>query len=685
MNRDHAADFLLVHSTNYPYEPFYPYALVMVSARARRAGLRVKRLELSNLDPAETQFWLKRAVETHQPRMIGFTLRQTDSYIFRDYVNCEEDRYYPVATLRDSIRQVKQWTDAPVVVGGFGFTSAGIQIAEYLGLDYGVKGSCDPFIDHFEALVSGRNLADVPNLIYREDGRFKQNRRLFTGPFDGLEYNDEMIDEIIAYYGRSITHGRSYLDMPPGDDVWGPGFDLDAHRRNVFLSLTPTIPIEVSRGCRFRCYFCSEPLVKGQKVFTRDLDLVEEEIRFLLSKDLRNFWFICSELNAGSSEFPLLVAERMMKINEGLGNRPLNWKAYHLPRWISRDELDFMYRSGFTTSWNDVVSYDNDQLRKGRIPFRAKHAIQFIKDDYAIREKYNKLPPLVFSLFLGDAFLTPYSLSETMREYNHHRLTETCRGGAAICGMRVFDYEYNKIPEEQTTTFTPAGRSKDVDLLQPSYRVPPEVMADFGDYDGVFEFYDYICSTLISINHRGQKDWRWFLGYHSRPAIILHLLNSREATALEQRLLEGELPRSTPAAVATLQKLLTAPSIDALQAVLYPLEGGQVLAAEVARLLMLVLYGRCFETFRPVLDHLEIPVGADDVVACTEYELMGILYRRFEHEDAVVAHVTEQFGLDENDAAWLLLHHLLFQFNVVLRPIYKKWLYCAQEEPALVS
>ena len=114
---------------------------------------------------------------------------------------------------------------------------------------------------------------------------------------------------------------------------------------------------------------------------------------------MRSFWFVCSEINLGSTDFSLSLAERMIKLNERLGSNPLTWKSYQLPRWFSRKDLDVLYRSGFETAWNDVVSLDDAQLKKTRVPYHSKHAVKFINDDFAVRKIVENSPLAVFRFF----------------------------------------------------------------------------------------------------------------------------------------------------------------------------------------------------------------------------------------------------------------------------------------------
>jgi hypothetical protein len=76
---------------------------------------------------------------------------------------------------------------------------------------------------------------------------FHANPRVFYPPFDGPEYTDEMVDELVRFYGeRSLLEGTM-----------------------------TAVPVEIARGCPFRCYFCNEPAVKGPRVRYRNWSVVE--------------------------------------------------------------------------------------------------------------------------------------------------------------------------------------------------------------------------------------------------------------------------------------------------------------------------------------------------------------------------------------------------------------------------
>ncbi len=674
-------DLLLINASNFHYEPFYPYAFIMLSARAKQQGLTVKRLDLSNITEDKIGSWLDIYINRYKPRMIGFTLRQTDAYSFPDYLSDTYEKYHPIEMLDVTLKKVRKLTNVPMAVGGFGFSLHAKEILDYLKMDLGFRGCGEPFIDNFEDIVRGRALSKIPNLIYKKNGQYVENDRVYYAPFKEREYDDELIDEVINHYGRIITYGKAYLTLYNNSEPISFGFDSRHKKILNFLSQTPTIPIEVARGCPFSCYFCSEPIVKGNTVRHRDLDIVEEEVKFCLTKDLRNFWFVCSEINQGSNEFALNLAERMIKLNEKLGDNPFTWRSYQLPRWLSRNDLNLLYRSGFETCWNDVVSLDDTQLKKARAPYRAKHAIKFINEDFAVRKKHNKLPPMLFSIFLGDVFLTPRSLSLTLKTFNNQKLADKCSGAVGVYGTRVFDCEANQVDLGEVVSFTSTGKEK-THLIHPSFHVPADLYKDFESFDAVVDFFDYICNTLLSRNHMREKDWTWFLARNCTPRLLSKMLLEKPCHPRDKIFLKPTIDDASKDAVKIFKDILAQPSVNNLQDVFYPSMKDKHLYNTVAHLLIRSIYSRYFEKFKPVLQGLNISTGSNGGLNISEYELLEILYKQYNSTKELSSAVTKQFKLKKNGPELLLLHYLLYQFNSQMSVKHKKWLFnhlCSKE------
>lgn len=675
LNTKDPIDLLLLNVSNLPYEPFYPYAFVMLSARAKRLGFRVKRLELSNLAGNDADLWIKKAIQEFNPRMIGFTLRQTDSYCVEEYLDDSLEPYYPVDAIKNMILKVRTQTQAPVIIGGYGFTLHAKAILQYLDADLGIKGCVDPLFEHFEDIVTGKKLGAIPNLVYRENGKYAENPQIFYAPFAQREYDEELISEMISHYGNIMCYGKTYLTLfNRGTPI---AFGNDGHCRQTYsmLSQTPSIPIEVSRGCKFNCYFCSESIVKGKNVSYRDLDVIEDEVKFLTSKNLREFWFVCSELNMGDSTFALALAERMIKINETLGTRPFVWKAYHLPRWFTKPDLEILYRSGFVTSWNDFMSLDDRQLEKTKTPYRTEHAISFIEDDFAVRVANNCLPPLQFSLFLGDVFLTPQYLTSTLKTFHQHHLIDKCGGAACVYATRVFDWERNKVKPEDTFTFSP-DKNKDTELIHPTFYAARELLDTFGDFNQVVEFFSYVSNTLLSKNYLHEQDWSCFLARQSTPQILAGILVNTLKLETGKDDFDSVLQSSaSPGIKKAFAQVCDGSCIEDLKTVFYPTQKERPTSQAVAELIVKYLKYNYRLRLNNILTYLELPnISITGELNVTSYGLLERLYEFCDTEAELIQKVSRKFDLDAAAIEMFLFKSILFEYNLVLQKSYKQWI-----------
>jgi len=297
-------DILFINLSNLPGRPVYPYAFVQVSALARRVGLSVVRWDGLELSLQHKLDCIAQLIRNHQPRAVAFTIRQADSVAADNYISIDaktpaKNPWFPVEETRAAILHVRQLTDAKIFVGGFNFTVNSVSAAEYLQPDFGILGEPDEFFRHFDEVLQGRT-EGISNLVYRANGKWQQNQRVFWGPLDDIEYSEDIIDEIFRFHGER-TLRNAHLESVPG---------LGSYKDTGI-----SIAIEIARGCPCACVFCCEPKVKGTTVQLRNLDVIEAEIHNLLRYGLRYYWFICSELNF-AKDHVLELAERVIRINE---------------------------------------------------------------------------------------------------------------------------------------------------------------------------------------------------------------------------------------------------------------------------------------------------------------------------------------------------------------------------------
>ena len=651
-------DFLLLNCTNLPWRPIFPYAFVQVSALARRAGVSVEVLDLLGVPRDRWAPTLQRVLERGRPRLVGLHIRQGDSVFLDDYYAppggpSQVKNYFPIDDNRHLVQLLRRSTDAPIIAGGFGFTTHARRLFEHLGIDYGVQGCPDDVIAHFDDLVARRSLGSLAGLMYRDGGELRVNPRGYYGPLGELEYTDAMVDQLARFYGHAQLFGAD----------------------------PPTVAVEVMRGCPFRCFFCTEPHVKGRDLRYRDLDVIEAELDFLLRRGIWRFWLICSELDVQGARFGFALAERIIRLRERHGGRPIEWSAYALPR-LDEHELRTLQRAGYAGALNDVLSLDDENLRRARVPYRSKQAVAFLKavtkldrEDAAseaqaavaeqkvrsgLMQRTPKELASIIGLFLGNAHATPDTLRRTLRRIDEEGMQENYRGGLAFPATRVFELDGTPICETTPRGLRTYDREgeREPDVLWPMFYYPDFLVDRLGSPAAVIELMRYIGETLLSTAHRSRKDWPWFLSRVSTVAAF----GAELRVALARRGLDESAP---PAA-----KLVAADPIDARVRDLFaPPPGDRAGWNQAAGALVAHVLAANTERVAPVAAVL----GLDPAERLSEYRVLERLSARFATREALFAELESTLELD--DVQRLHVEWVLYANNVVLRTDYRELLF----------
>ncbi|HYO70295.1 MAG TPA: radical SAM protein [Archangium sp.] len=666
-------DLLLLNCSNLPWRPIFPYAFVQVSAVARRYGLSVKRVDMLDVRKELWEPMLRSLIETHRPRMIGLHLRQGDSLVLGDYNKNERHGtpsrdFFPVEDSQLLIQKLRRLTRVPIVLGGFGFTTHARRLFERLEVDLGVQGCPDEFFARFEDVLAGRQLESVGNLIYRNERGYQANARIYANPSEEREYTDELVGEMSRFYGHAQLYGSN----------------------------PPTIAVEVARGCPYRCYFCTEPHVKGRRISYRNLDVVMEEVDFLLRHNLTRLWFVTSEMNIGGSDFALTLAERILKLNEKRPHSPIEWSGYSLPM-ISEADLRVLFRSGYVGALNDVMSLDDDNLKRTRVPYRSQHAVSFLKamqklaeeetattqgqplftPDEKLRAQLATRTPKELgsfvSLFLGNAHSDEATLRNTLRRIEEEGLREKYKTGHVIASTRVFELGDGLISGKDGTlvSFDRKGE-RPVDVTWPTFHYPKFLMDRLGSPEAILDFFAYVGSTFMSVAHRTRKDWCWFIS-NKTSVETFHGWWTEALRALPD--VDTRSIAHSPPAVALLEQLRLDPSKPRLRNLFSPAAADKPAAQLAVPCALEHLFTRHREQVRPVLELLGVPHDERGHSTLSEYRLAELLYRRYASTEQLLGEVAATLPVASESLEMLYTEWLLYANNILLRPEYKDLLF----------
>lgn len=157
----------------------------------------------------------------------------------------------------------------------------------------------------------------------------------------------------------------SYLDHKTGKSVSREQFDITKlvrnYRDNLSITEHEVLPLQLSRGCVFKCKFCRFPLVGRPKgSYFRDFKLVEQEIisnyeRYGTTK----YYFVDDTTNESTEKI-----EAIADINSRLPF-DLQWIGYARLDSIARDErqIDLLRKSGLKSCHFGIETFNHQSCK----------------------------------------------------------------------------------------------------------------------------------------------------------------------------------------------------------------------------------------------------------------------------------------------------------------------------------
>ena len=212
------------------------------------------------------------------------------------------------------IEQVKKKFGKPIVLIGPHSTIFHEAIMQqYDFIDYIARGEYEyTLLDLVQTLSNGGSLEDVPGLTWTSNGQVRVNPQR---PF--MEDLDE-----IPFPARDLYEWQRYHEP-------------------TYLSL-PWITLISSRGCPYRCIFCSWPqTMYGQKYRTRSARNVVDEIEICVKKYKPGEFFFDDDTFALSKRHVLSICNEILRRNV-----KILWSCMGRVDTVDREMLNAMYRAG---------------------------------------------------------------------------------------------------------------------------------------------------------------------------------------------------------------------------------------------------------------------------------------------------------------------------------------------------
>jgi lipid biosynthesis B12-binding/radical SAM protein len=272
-----------------PY-PVYPLGASMIAHALRQAGHEVRLFDFLRRDcslEAVTEI-----VTEMQPGAIGISVRNVDN------VNLLHEKRY-IDAVKQIVTTIRETTQAPVVLGGSGFSVMPEAVLERVGADYGVVG-------------------------------------------EGEQLAVELIDALAA----GNPPAERCLQRPPvlcGSQIAPADYDHDILA--YYLARGGMASVQTKRGCTHRCIYCSYPVLEGSRIRLREPSAVADDVERLIGEHGAHYIFFTDSVFNDEDGHYLAVVRELKR--RGV---QVPWTAFFKPGNLDEAAVDLMQETGLNAA-----------------------------------------------------------------------------------------------------------------------------------------------------------------------------------------------------------------------------------------------------------------------------------------------------------------------------------------------
>ncbi|MBN1807109.1 MAG: radical SAM protein [Sedimentisphaerales bacterium] len=408
---------LTLINTNRMLPPIGPIALDYIGESARQAGIDVEVVDLCLSDnPTKT---LEDYFSAHSPTLVGITFRNTDDCFW------PSARWF-VPDLAETIKKIRGMTDAPIVIGGVGFSVFAERIVDYTGVDFGIRGDGEQaIVSLVKELRNSEHFENIGGLIWRRNDDIFSNKPSWPSPLS-LPTSRNQIDNL-TYFKKGGQCG-----------------------------------FETKRGCDRGCIYCADHMSKGANVRLRKPSEIADEVDSLIAQGIEVLHTCDAEFNI-PREHAYAVCEEFSRRSIG---KKISWYTYLTVVPFDAELAAIMKKAGCVGINFTGDSASHQMLKTYGQPHK--------KEDLALAVRLcreNNIKVMI-DLLLGGPGETSQTVKQTIDFIKH--INPDCAG--ASIGIRI--YPGTKMPAiiasegpAETNPNILRKYSGPVDIFQPTFYI----------------------------------------------------------------------------------------------------------------------------------------------------------------------------------------------------------------------
>jgi len=271
-----------------------PLGPALVAAAVRRAGHEVTLLNL--MFEGDTKSAIQDCIREFRPDVIGISVRNIDDQ------NMAEPTFL-LPHVREVVTTCRNQCQAPIVLGGAGYSIFPESALRYLGADMGIQGEGETaFPILLERLAKGASVCGVPGLYLPGQPPLEKT---FAWNLDDLPLRESKL--------------------------WIP---------SVSGSSQFWVPVQSRRGCPLDCSFCSTGIIEGRPIRRHSPRTIAAWLEKLVSSGFTHFHFVDNTFNLPPSYAKELCREILKR-----GLDVSLWCIVY-PKWVDSELVDLMAKVG---------------------------------------------------------------------------------------------------------------------------------------------------------------------------------------------------------------------------------------------------------------------------------------------------------------------------------------------------